>query len=220
MEIQDTSSTKQFVSAGTKSKASKLRSVTKSVEDDENQKNVTDKADSSQIKDTFTKNSDTDKYNTGIYSKESISKCLESMEEQRSEAFISMIEKMFIAQGNSGQLKISDINENIKKTFTQDDIDASKKSISDGGNYSVDAVATRIMDMATALAGDDPNKIPTLRDAVIKGFGQAAKTLGLKDDDMPDITKSTYTEVMKRFDDWTESYNKKEDDLQDNKPLS
>ena len=48
------------------------------------------------------------------------------MEEQRSEAFISMIEKMFIAQGNSGQLKISDINENIKKTFTQDDIDASK----------------------------------------------------------------------------------------------
>ena len=94
MEIQDTSSTKQFVSAGTKSKASKLRSVTKSVEDDENQKNVTDKADSSQIKDTFTKNSDTDKYNTGIYSKESISICLETMEEPRSEAFISMIEKM------------------------------------------------------------------------------------------------------------------------------
>ena len=216
MEIQNTNLTKSLVSAGTKSKASNLRSVTNSVENDENQKNVTDKPDSSQIKDTFIKNSDTDEYNTGIYSKESISKSLESMEEQRSQAFISMIKKMFIAQGSSDQLKISDINENIKKTFTQDDIDASKKSISDEGKYSVDAVATRIMDMATALAGDDPNKISTLRDAVIKGFGEAAKTLGLKDDDMPDITKRTYTEVMKRFDDWTKSYDKKEDNMEDN----
>ncbi len=211
MEIQNTNSTKPIVPDGTNSQTSKLISAQKSVENNANKKNVTDTADSSKQKDIFTKNMDTGEYNTGIYSKESISKRLESMEEQRTEAFISMIEKMFVSQGNSNLLKIDDIRKNIRSTFTQEDIDASEKAISDDGNYSVDAVATRIMDMATALAGDDPEKISTLRDAVIKGFGQAAKTLGLKDDDMPDITKRTYTEIMKRFDDWTDSYNKKEE---------
>lgn len=159
-----------------------------------------------QIQDSFTKQPNIEKTDTGIYSKESISKALESAEEQRTQAFISMIEKMFEAQGNSSYLSVSDITKNIKNNFTQEDIEAAKQSVSEGGFYSVDAVATRIMDMAMALAGDDPSKISVMRDAVTKGFGQAAETLRLKEDDMPDITKSTYTEIMKRFDEWEKSY--------------
>ena len=117
-----------------------------------------------------------------------------------------MIQKMFESQGHSSKLSVSKITENIKLSFSQEDIDSAKKSISDEGYYSVDAVATRIMDMAKSLCGNDPSKISLLRDSVTEGFGEAAKTLGLKEDDMPDISKSTYTEVMKRFDDWENSF--------------
>ena len=55
------------------------------------------------------------------------------------------------------------------------------------------------MDMAKALSGGDPSKIETLRKAVEKGFKAAGVELGGK---LPSISQQTYTEVMKRFDDW------------------
>jgi len=163
-----------------------------------------------QVRDSFSKQDTVKPTDTGIYSKESVMKTVGELEEQRTQAVVSMIEKMLEAQGNSGFLSGADITENISLNFTQEDIDAAKESISEGGFYSIDAVSTRIMDMAMALAGDDPSKISIMRDAVTKGFGQAAKTLNLREEDMPDITKDTFKEVMKRFDDWEDSY-KKED---------
>lgn len=158
------------------------------------------------LTDVFSKSDEVTSKDTGIYTRETITKTLDQCEEQRTEAFVKMISDMLEAQVGNCTLSLSDIYDNIKKNFTEEDMEKAKESISDGGYYSVDAVATRIMDMATALAGDDPSKISVLREAVVKGFGQAAETLGLKEDDMPEITKSTYTEVMKRFDDWEKSY--------------
>lgn len=158
------------------------------------------------LKDGFSKSNEVTSKDTGIYTRETISKTLDQCEEQRTQAFVKMISDMLEAQVGNCTLSLSDIYENIKKNFTEEDMEKAKESISDGGFYSVDAVATRIMDMATALAGDDPSKISVLREAVVKGFGQAAETLGLKDEDMPEITKSTFTEIMKRFDDWEKSY--------------
>ena len=43
-------------------------------------------------------------------------------------------------------------------------------AISDGGMWGVDAVATRLMDMAVALSGGDPEKAELLRDAVQKAL--------------------------------------------------
>ena len=40
--------------------------------------------------------------------------------------------------------------------------------------WGVDAVATRLMDMAMALSGGDPSKAELLRDAVQKGFAAVA----------------------------------------------
>jgi hypothetical protein len=163
-----------------------------------------------EVKDSFSKQDTVNPADTGIYSKETVMKSVQELEEQRTQAFVSMIEKMFEAQGNSGFLSVADITKNISLNFTQEDIEAAKESVSEGGFYSVDAVSTRIMDMAMALAGDDPSKISVMRDAVTKGFGQAAKTLNLREDDMPDITKDTYKEIMKRFDEWEDSYKKDE----------
>ena len=79
--------------------------------------------------------------------------------------------------------------------------EGAKAAIAEGGAYSVNAVADRIMTMAKAIAGDDPNKLQQMRKAVEKGFSQAGvdfkKATG---SDLPQICKDTCTEVMKRFD--------------------
>ena len=76
------------------------------------------------------------------------------------------------------------------------------KAVADGGDWSVDAVATRIFDMASAIAGNDSEKLSALRAAVEEGFSQAGLTwnqyTGL--DEMPEITEKTYNEIMSRFD--------------------
>ena len=78
-----------------------------------------------------------------------------------------------------------------------------EKAIAPGGDWSVDAVATRIFDMASTLANGDPDKLLEMQDAVEKGFEQAG--IAFKDamgvDDMPQITKDTNEEIKKRFND-------------------
>ena len=76
------------------------------------------------------------------------------------------------------------------------------KAVADDGDWGVDAVATRIFDLASAIAGNDPEKLATLRSAVEDGFSQAGiawnNATGLNE--MPDITEKTYNEIMSRFD--------------------
>ncbi|PRR81614.1 hypothetical protein [Clostridium vincentii] len=79
--------------------------------------------------------------------------------------------------------------------------EGAQQAISEGGAYSVTAVADRIMTMAKAIAGDDPDKIQKMRDEVEKGFAQAGLDFSkATKSDLPQISKDTYTEVMKRFD--------------------
>ena len=91
-----------------------------------------------------------------------------------------------------------------------------QKAISDGGDWSVDAVAGRIMDMASTIAGGDVTKLQQMQDAVEKGFKQAG--IAFKDatgeDKMPDITQKTHDEVTKRFNALYDQLNKKTDDTQ------
>ena len=77
-----------------------------------------------------------------------------------------------------------------------------KKAVSEGGQWSVDAVSTRIFDLATAIAGNDPEKLQEMRAAVEEGFKQAGQVWEehTGSSSMPDITKQTYNELMHRFD--------------------
>lgn len=144
---------------------------------------------------------------TGIYSKESVVEQLKLSEEQRQESFNNFIRSMVTDQIEASNFSLLGLNLNV----TEADSEKALESISEGGEYSVDSVATRIMDMAEALAGGDETKLSILRQAVIDGFGDAAKQLGLKDDEMPDITKQTYNEVMNRFDKWEKSFSENEE---------
>lgn len=83
------------------------------------------------------------------------------------------------------------------------------KAVGEGGDWSVDAVATRVFDLANAIAGGDPEKLSAMRVAVEGGFKQAG--LMWKDatgeEDMPQITKDTYAEIMRRFDERAQELN-------------
>lgn len=76
------------------------------------------------------------------------------------------------------------------------------KAVEEGGEWSVNAVSDRIFGLAELFAGGDPEKLQQMRNAVEEGFKQAGAAW--KDatgkDSMPDITKNTYSEIMKRFD--------------------
>lgn len=111
--------------------------------------------------------------------------------------FKETIRKMIVKQGEESNLTLFG-----KKLFvTAEDSESAVKAISDGGEYSVDAVATRIMDMAKALSNGDKSKIAVLKDAVIKGFEAAGLEFN-NGGGLPDICNKTYDEIMKRFDLW------------------
>lgn len=160
--------------------------------------------------DSFTKSAETKTEETGIYSRESLLEQLRNSEEQRVKAFEDTIRSMAAQQGQVINFTFRGQGLHV----TEEQRAEAEKSISEGGEYSVDSVAGRIMDMAKALAGDDSSKISMLREAVKKGFSGAASLLGKKDDEMPEITKNTYSEVMKRFDDWENSFKEKTDETE------
>lgn len=152
--------------------------------------------------DSYKKSPELKSSDTGIYSREALLNKLKADEEARVKAFQDTIRSMMAKQGQTVNLTFRGMDLHV----TEEQRAAAEASISEGGEYSIDSVATRIMDMAMALGGNDPTKISVLREAVQKGFGGAASILGVKNDDMPQITKDTYSEVMKRFDDWENSF--------------
>ena len=76
------------------------------------------------------------------------------------------------------------------------------KAIAPGGAWSVDAVSTRIFDLASAIAGNDPERLSQMRAAVEEGFKQAGLTWkdATGQSKLPEISNQTYTEIMSRFD--------------------
>ena len=74
-----------------------------------------------------------------------------------------------------------------------------QKAISEDGFYGVKNTSDRILEMAKALTGGDPDKIEEMRNAFKKGYDQATKSWGQA---LPDISKKTYDAVMEGFDNW------------------
>ncbi len=146
--------------------------------------------------DTFTKTGN-DKPVT--YSKNQLNSAqvqsLQQAEQARQDSFVKMLQSMVVKQGQKSNLTLFGMNLYVSPEQSA----AAAKTLEPGGEYSVDAVAGRIMDMAKALSGGDASKIEELRKAVEKGLKAAGVELGGK---LPSISQNTYTEVMKRFDDW------------------
>ena len=76
-------------------------------------------------------------------------------------------------------------------------------AISEGGAYSVDAVADRLFDLASAIAGDDIEKLQKMQSAIDEGFKAASSFWkdATGQDEMPEITKQTQEAISQRFTD-------------------
>lgn len=78
-------------------------------------------------------------------------------------------------------------------------IDAAKAAIADGGEFSVQKTAERILSFAKAAIGDDPSKLDAIRAAVEKGFQQAQDMLG---GTLPEISQKTHALIQSTFERW------------------
>ena len=73
--------------------------------------------------------------------------------------------------------------------------------IDEGGYFSVEETAARLLDFAVALTGGDPAQIEVMRDAVQRGFAQAERMFG---GELPEISHQTLAAAMEGFDQWAE----------------
>ncbi len=85
---------------------------------------------------------------------------------------------------------------------SQDTPETAAQAISKDGEWGVNAVATRLLDMAVSLSGGDVSKIAELRSAVEAGFKAAGDVIA---GELPGICQDTYTETMNRFDYWAQN---------------
>ncbi len=74
-----------------------------------------------------------------------------------------------------------------------------QKDISEDGYWGVKQTSQRLFDFASALAGDDVEKMKEMQAAMHKGFKLATKSWGRK---LPDISNATLDAANKLFDDY------------------
>lgn len=74
-----------------------------------------------------------------------------------------------------------------------------QKDIAEDGYYGVKQTSQRLFDFASALAGDDVEKMKKMQDAMLKGFQAATKSWGKE---LPGICKDTLNAANKLFDDY------------------
>lgn len=124
----------------------------------------------------------------------------------RKNQLTSLVQKMF--GGQAGVAKLSDLfsPENLKN-ISAADIAQAKEDVSEDGYWGVKQTSQRLFDFASALAGDDVEKMKEMQAAMEKGFKKATKAWG---GELPDICHDTMNAANKLFDDYYASKNTKE----------
>ena len=126
----------------------------------------------------------------------------------RQQQLLDIVQKMMGKQAKAYGIANSENDEDsIWKFLAKGDftVDAATKAqaeadIAEDGYWGVKQTSERILDFATTLAGNDPEKLEKMRAAFEKGYAQAEKTWG---GELPEISKNTFDAVMKGFDELT-----------------
>ncbi|MPM68863.1 hypothetical protein SDC9_115798 [bioreactor metagenome] len=120
---------------------------------------------------------------------------LKAQAERATENLRTLVEKLLLQQSQK-----SGANGTEKTDLSGQDVTAQAQlSISDEGDYGVEAVSDRIVDFAVSICGNDTTKLEELKSAIDKGFAEAEKKFG---GELPDICMKTYDAIMKKLDDW------------------
>ena len=126
--------------------------------------------------------------------------------EQRQSQFLDIVRKTISGQaGAFGKANDDCIWRTLASgNFTVDDATKAQaqKDIGEDGYWGVKQTSQRLFDFASALAGDDPEKMKKMQEAMEKGFKQATKSWGGK---LPGISQDTLAAANKLFDDYYNS---------------
>ncbi|MFV0504527.1 MAG: hypothetical protein ACK5LT_11290 [Lachnospirales bacterium] len=168
---------------------------------------TTETEDDSYVLELSTKNTEESKQN-GVDHAE-VSRLLEQSKQQTN-AFKSMVTKLLKQQAQKNAAAsgtaYSDELDNIynaigagKDVYVE--IDAATKAeakemVGKDGYFGVEKTSQRLLDFATAIAGDDPKKLSEMKKAFQDGFDAATEAWG---DELPQISQDTYDAVMKGF---------------------
>lgn len=151
---------------------------------------------------------------TGLYSKMQMSKADRSalvnqlkadMEEQKQQ-LMNLVHKTLAGQvGTYGKATGNDIWKTLAGgNFTVDAATKAQaqKEISEDGYWGVKKTSQRLFDFASALAGDDVDKMKEMQKAMEKGFKMATKAWGRE---LPSISRDTLDAANKLFEDYYRS---------------
>ena len=123
--------------------------------------------------------------------------------EQRQSQFLDIVRKTISGQaGAFGKANDDSIWRTLASgNFTVDAATKAQaqKDIGEDGYWGVKQTSQRLFDFASALAGDDPEKMKKMQEAMEKGFKQATKSWGGK---LPGISQDTLAAANKLFDDY------------------
>ena len=125
------------------------------------------------------------------------------------QSFIDMVTKIFQGQGKAISIAGSDDEDSLWKMLASGDftVDAAtkaqaQKDISEDGYWGIKETSKRLFDFASALAGDDVDKMKEMQEAMEKGFKQATGTWGK---DLPEISSKTLEAANNLFDEYYKS---------------
>ena len=121
----------------------------------------------------------------------------------------SIVQKMMTGQAATSSVANGTNSDDIWKFLAKGDftVDAAtkaqaQKDISEDGYYGVKQTSERLFDFASALAGDDVEKMKKMQTAMQKGFKQATGAWGK---DLPDICQKTLDAANQKFEDYYKS---------------
>ncbi len=140
---------------------------------------------------------------------------LKADQQQRAQSLINIVKDMMGKQASTYGIANGDKDAMWKfiasGNYTVDAATAAqaKKDISEDGYWGVKQTAQRLFDFASALAGDDVDKMKEMQKAMEKGFKLATKAWGKE---LPSISHDTMDEANKMFENY---YASKEDIAKD-----
>lgn len=128
---------------------------------------------------------------------------LKQDEADRQSQLSGLVQKML--SGQAGVAKLADMfsPENLKNVSAAD-IAQAKKDVSEDGYWGIKQTSQRLFDFASALAGDDVEKMKEMQAAMEKGFKKATKAWG---EELPELCQETMKAAHKLFDDYYASKN-------------
>lgn len=119
----------------------------------------------------------------------------------RQESFLGIVKQMLGQQANVSNLSSLFTPENMKN-IDPETIAKAKEDVSEDGYYGIKQTSQRLFDFASALAGDDVEKMKKMQDAMMKGFEQATKAWGKE---LPQLCKDTIDAANQLFDNYYNS---------------